>query len=227
MPTPYFLCRLFVCFFLCGQMLWAQQTPPSPSVPLDQTPGTILFFGTSLTAGYGLLPEQAFSALIQTQIDSLGWPYRVINAGVSGETSAAGRRRIEWVLRQTIDVFVLELGANDGLRGISLTSTMENLQALLDKLKEKSPHTTLIIAGMEIPPNLGAEYTTQFRSIFPTLAQKNNATLIPFLLKGVAGVPTLNLVDGIHPTPQGHVLIASTIWQYLQPILKNKLLATP
>jgi acyl-CoA thioesterase-1 len=180
---------------------------------------TILFFGNSLTAGYGLEPAQAFPALIQEKLDSAKLNYKVINAGLSGETSAGGKSRISWVLRQPIDVFVLELGANDGLRGIPLASTRQNLQAILDTVRQKSPGAQLVIAGMQLPPNLGAAYTGEFREIFGELARKNNATLIPFLLEGVGGVPGLNQPDGIHPTAEGHRIVSQNVWQVLAPVL--------
>jgi acyl-CoA thioesterase I len=180
---------------------------------------TILFFGNSLTAGYGLEPAQAFPALIQEKLDSASLNYKVINAGLSGETSAGGKSRISWVLRQPIDVFVLELGANDGLRGIPLASTRQNLQAILDTVRQKSPGAQLVIAGMQLPPNLGAAYTGEFREIFKELARKNNATLMPFLLEGVGGVPDLNQPDGIHPTAEGHRIVSQNVWQVLQPVV--------
>ncbi len=179
----------------------------------------LVFFGNSLTAGYGLDPEEAFPARTQTKIDSLGLPYEVINAGLSGETSAGGLTRVDWILQQKPDVFVLELGANDGLRGIPVESTRKNLQAILDKVKAANPAVKLVIAGMMVPPNMGATYARNFQSIFPELARNNNATLIPFLLEGVAGEQQLNLQDGIHPTAEGHQLVANSIWTYLQPLL--------
>jgi acyl-CoA thioesterase-1 len=182
---------------------------------------TILFFGNSLTAGYGLEPAQAFPALIQERIDSAKMNYRVINAGLSGETSAGGRSRIGWVLRQPVDVFVLELGANDGLRGIPLESTRKNLQAIIDTVRQKSPQARIVIAGMQIPPNMGPAYTTEFRQIFPDLARENKAALIPFLLEGVGGVPALNQPDGIHPTEQGHRIVTQNVWQVLLPVLQD------
>lgn len=180
---------------------------------------TILFFGNSLTAGYGLEPAQAFPALIQKKIDSLNLPYTTVNAGVSGETSSGGNSRIDWILKQPVDVFVLELGANDGLRGIPVAETKKNLQAIIDKVKAKYPQAKIIIAGMQVPPNMGPEYSADFRNLFPTLAKENNAALIPFLLEGVGGEARLNLEDGIHPTAEGHVILAETIWRVLQPQL--------
>jgi acyl-CoA thioesterase-1 len=180
---------------------------------------TILFFGNSLTAGYGLSPSQAFPALIQKKIDSLGLPYQVINAGVSGETSSGGKTRIEWILREPVDIFVLELGANDGLRGTPLSETKKNLQDIIDTVKAKYPNIKLVFAGMEIPPNMGQAYTTEFRNIYTDLAAKNNMTLIPFLLQGVGGEPDLNLEDGIHPNEEGHRIVAENVWRQLEKLL--------
>ncbi len=180
---------------------------------------TIVFFGNSLTAGYGLNPSQAFPALIQNKIDSLGLTYNVINAGVSGETSSGGNGRIDWILREPIDVFILELGANDGLRGIPLAETRKNLQSIVEKVKLKYPAVLQVIAGMQIPPNMGQKYSNEFRNIFPELAAKNGMTLIPFILEGVGGEEKLNQQDGIHPTEEGHRIIAENIWQVLKPIL--------
>ena len=179
----------------------------------------ILFFGNSLTAGYGLDPSQAFPALIQKKIDSLKLPYKTVNAGVSGETSSGGNSRIDWILKQPLDVFVLELGANDGLRGVPVTETRKNLQSIIDKVKAKYPAAKLVLAGMQIPPNMGQQYAADFQKLYPELAQKNGMTLIPFLLDKVGGEVKLNQEDGIHPTAEGHILVANTVWQYLQPVL--------
>lgn len=182
----------------------------------------LVFFGNSLTAGYGLGPEEAFPARTQVKIDSLELGYEVINAGLSGETSAGGLTRIDWILQQKPDIFVLELGANDGLRGIPVAETRKNLQGILDKVKAANPEVKLVVAGMMVPPNMGPEYAKDFQSIFPELAKTNNATLIPFLLEGVAGERSLNLADGIHPTAEGHQLVANSIWKYLQPLLGSR-----
>lgn len=200
-----------------------QQTPATADASQPQSPKTILFFGNSLTAGYGLDPSEAFPALIQQKIDSLDLPYKVINSGLSGETTAGGKSRISWVLREKVDVFVLELGGNDGLRGIDLQSTRQNLQAIIDTVKARNPETRIVIAGMQIPPNMGPDYTTRFKDLFAAVAQKNNTALIPFLLEGVGGIPALNLPDGIHPTAEGHKIIARNVWQVLQPILTENL----
>lgn len=181
---------------------------------------TIIFFGNSLTAGYGLSPEQAFPALIQKKIDSLGLPYNVTNAGVSGETSSGGLTRINWILQQPIDIFILELGANDGLRGIlPLSTTKQNLQDIIDRVKAKNPNAKLVLAGMQVPPNMGQKYTAEFRDMFPELAEKNSMTLIPFLLEGVGGETNLNQTDGIHPTVEGHRIVAENVWKELEKLL--------
>lgn len=178
----------------------------------------ILFFGNSLTAAYQLPPEKGFTALIQRKIDSLQLPYTCINAGLSGETTADGVSRIDWVLEQHVDVFVLELGGNDALRGLPLAETKKNLQTILDRVKAKYPDCKIVIAGMMAPPNLGA-YAADFRKIFPALAKANRAALIPFLLEGVGGDPALNLPDGIHPNETGQKIVAETVWKTLQPVL--------
>jgi acyl-CoA thioesterase-1 len=182
---------------------------------------TVLFFGDSLTAGYGLDPAQAFPALIQAKITARGWDLQVINAGLSGETTAGGLRRIDWVLRRPIAVLVLALGANDGLRGLPLTKAKGNLQAIIDRTRDTYPQVKIVLAGMQVPTNLGREYTTGFRMMFPALAAANHATLIPFLLEGVGGIAALNLPDGIHPNPAGHKIIAENVWQVLEPILRS------
>jgi len=179
----------------------------------------ILIFGNSLTAGLGVEPDEAFPALIGNKIDSLNLPYDVINAGLSGETTAAGKERISWLLKQKVDVFVLELGANDGLRGIPITETRKNLQSIIDQVKAKYPDAKQVMTGMEVPPNMGNKYASEFRVIFRELAMKNNMALVPFLLDKVGGVPELNQNDGIHPTPEGHKILAETVWMVLKDLL--------
>ena len=179
----------------------------------------ILFFGTSLTAGLGLDPSEAYPTLIQNRIDSLKLSYNVINAGLSGETSAAGKGRIDWLLKQPVAVFVLELGANDGLRGIQVTETTKNLQFIIDKVKAKYPDVKMVLAGMQVPPNMGNPYANDFKNMFPALAEKNNMTLIPFLLDKVGGVPKLNQPDGIHPTAEGGKILAENVWVKLKEVL--------
>lgn len=214
---------LFGCQNEQQQPAQAEDTTESQAEPERLDPEkTILFFGNSITAGYQLNPDDAFPSLIQNYLDSLGYPhYQTINAGISGETSGDGLNRIDWILKRPVDVFVLELGGNDGLRGMELNETEENLRAILQKVRTAYPDAHLIVSGMEIPPNMGPAYTTQFRELFPKLAEEFEATLIPFLLEGVAGEPELNLDDGIHPTEEGHEMIAATIWRYLQPLLET------
>jgi acyl-CoA thioesterase-1 len=175
----------------------------------------IVFFGNSLTAAYQLSPEQGFTAIIQRRIDSLGLPYTCVNAGLSGETTADGVNRVNWVLQQPVDIFVLELGGNDALRGLPVTESQKNLQEILDRVKAKYPNCKLVVAGMMAPPNLGDTYTRAFQGMYPELAKKNKATLIPFLLQGVGGVPALNLPDGIHPNVEGQKIVAENVWEIL------------
>ena len=179
----------------------------------------IVFFGNSLTAGYGVDPTEAFPARIQEKIDSLSLPYKVINGGLSGETTAGGKERIDWLLRQRVDVFVLELGGNDGLRGIPVTETAKNLQVILDRVKAKYPAAKLMLAGMQVPPNMGSKYAVEFRAVYKQIADKNNIALVPFLLEGVGGIPDLNQADGIHPTPKGHRIVAENVWEVLKGLL--------
>lgn len=180
----------------------------------------ILFFGNSLTAGYGLDdPSEAFPALIQEMIDSAGLPYHTINAGLSGETSAAGAERINWLLKQKTDIFVLELGANDGLRGIAPDETYKNLQVIVDKVKTAWPDCRLVLTGMLVPPSMGTDYATKFRDIFPALAKSNDMAFVPFLLQDVAGIADLNQHDGIHPTAEGQRIMAEHVWKVLKEIL--------
>ncbi|HEY8898670.1 MAG TPA: arylesterase, partial [Niastella sp.] len=180
---------------------------------------TIVFYGNSLTAGYGIDPSESFPSRVQDKIDSLQLPYKVINAGLSGETTAGGKSRIDWILRQPVNIFVLELGGNDGLRGIPIAETSKNLQAIIDRVREKYPEAKIILAGMQVPPNMGRNYAAQFRAVFEQLAQKNKVELIPFLLENVGGIPALNQADGIHPNPQGARIVAENVWKVLQHML--------
>lgn len=194
--------------------------PIMPEKNKDTTTKYILIFGNSLTAGYGLdNPEDGFAGLLQHRLDSLKLPYEVVNGGISGETSADGKGRIAWMMQQQVDIFVLELGANDGLRGISTEATFDNLQFILSAVKETHPEARLLITGMEVPPNMGDTYAADFRKIFPTLAEKYGAVLMPFLLEGVAGEPELNLTDGIHPTEEGHKIVAENLWKILKEMI--------
>ncbi len=224
-------CPLYPLPLLCVLLFAACASEPSRPAPRAveraapaETPAperrTILFLGNSLTAGLGLDPKQAFPALIQNKIDSLGWRFEVVNAGLSGETTAGGLRRIDWLLRRPVDALVLELGGNDGLRGIPPEVTKANLLAIIDKARAQNPNLRIILAGMQAPPNLGEAFTGPFRNLFPEIARERDVALIPFLLEGVGGVPELNQPDGIHPTAEGHRIIAETVWQTLRPILE-------
>jgi len=186
---------------------------------LGQEEKTIIFYGDSLTAGYGLAPENAFPGIIDKLINAESKKYKVVNAGVSGETSSGGLTRINWILNQSVDVFVLELGANDGLRGIPPEETRENLQEIINRVRNKYPECKIMVVGMMVPPNMGTEYADNFAGIYPELVKKNNTTFMPFLLKDVAGDPDLNLPDGIHPNVEGHKIVANNLLQFLRPLL--------
>lgn len=214
----------FFFLLLCGcanrEQAAGKPTQAATAAPAAKK-SAIVFFGNSLTAGYGLASTaEAFPALIQAKIDSAGLSYTVVNAGVSGETTSGGLSRIDWILQQPLDVFVLELGANDGLRGIPVTETKKNLQAIIDKVKQKYPAAKIVLAGMQVPPNMGQTYATAFRDIYPALAKENNIALIPFLLEGVGGEVALNQKDGIHPTAEGAQIVAQNVWSVLQPMLQ-------
>jgi len=199
-----------------------EQTEPSKLTEASEnSTETILCFGDSITAGYGLEDSNdAFPALLQEKIDSLDLNYVVVNSGLSGETTAGGKSRIDWVLNQDIDIFLLELGANDGLRGVPLSETRANLQAIINTVEEKSPNTKIILAGMQLPPNMGQKYTTEFRELYAEIAEANYLAFIPFILKDVGGIAELNQSDGIHPTVEGHKIVANTVWEVLKPMLK-------
>jgi len=201
---------VFVLVFLLPAILYSQESPKR-----------ILFFGDSITAGYGIDTENAFPALIQQKIDSLNWNYKAVNAGLSGETSAGGLRRIDWMLRQPVSVFVLELGGNDGLRGIDLDATKNNLQEIINKVEAKYPDAKIIITGMQVPPNLGPEYTKKFKEMYPELAEKNDTSLIPYFLDDLGGDSELMQSDGIHPTAKGHQKLAAKTWDTLKPMLQK------
>lgn len=206
---------LCFCFAALGaQALPAQTTP-------DGEPTRILFFGDSLTAGYGIDPSLAYPALVQAKIYQAGIEAKVQVGAVSGDTSAGGLRRVDWMLRQPVDIFVLALGANDGLRGTDPATTERNLQAILGRVKAKYPEAQLVVAGMRLPPSMGTDYTNAFAKIFPRLAKKNEAALIPFLLENVGGVVALNLPDRIHPNAKGHAVVAKNVWSVLGPLLQQ------
>lgn len=192
-----------------------------PEVPSGAHP-VVVFLGTSLTAGFGLESEEdGYVVRLAEMADSAGVPFRAVNAGVSGETSAGGLRRVDWALRERVDVLVLELGANDGLRGQEPAAMEANLTEIIRKARARHPQVQIVIAGMEAPPNLGPLYTTAFREVFPRVAEAEDAALIPFLLDGIAGVPELNQTDRIHPTAEGHRRVAEVAWPVLESVLKE------
>ncbi len=195
----------------------AERAAATPAADPDRP--VILCVGTSLTAGYGLDPEQAYPALLQRRVDAEGRGYSVVNAGVSGETSAGALRRVDWLMRRPVAVFVLETGANDGLRGQDPESTRDNIRAILERVRQQQPPPRVLLAGMRTLTNYGPEYARRFRSIYPELARQNGVALLPFLLEGVAGNPTLNLPDGIHPNAEGQARIAEVVWGALRPLL--------
>jgi len=211
---------------LCG-CRGSRDAPATAAPEVRVSPSTagaapvVLFVGTSLTAGYGLDPDHAYPALIQKKLEEAGLPHRAVNAGVSGETSAGARRRMDWLLSQPVAVLVVETGANDGLRGQDPRATRENIQAIFDRARQQSPPPKLMLLGMLAPPNYGREYVRGFREIYPDLARRNRAVLVPFLLEGVAGVPDLNQPDGVHPTVAGQERLAETVWTYLRPMLEG------
>jgi acyl-CoA thioesterase-1 len=186
-------------------------------------PKIVLVLGDSVAAGYGIDISQAFPARLQEKIDAKGWNFKVVNAGQSGDTSAGGLGRMDWLLKNRVDVLVLELGANDGLRGAAAEVTKKNLQAIIDRTKQKYPKAKIVVAGMKVPPNMGSDYGRRFESIFPEVAKKNKAALVPFILEDVGGVEKLNLPDGIHPTAKGHEIVAANVWKVLEPILRSLL----
>ena len=212
----------FALLSACGSSTDEKQTETKAaySTLVSTAEKTILFFGNSLTAGYGIDPEDAFAGLVQERLDSLGKEYRVINGGLSGETTAGGLSRLDWFLEEEPTIFILELGGNDGLRGILPSESKRNLLAIIDKVRAKYPATKIILAGMQIPPNMGQDYTEEFKAIYPAVAAEKNVTLIPFLLEGVAGNPDLNLPDGIHPTEEGHKIVFETVWKTLEKLLE-------
>jgi len=215
----YFVFLLAAWLTSCSASTEKKQAEEGNQVVATTANKTILFFGNSLTAGYGIDPEESFAGRIQTRLDSLKKEFRVINGGLSGETTAGGLSRLDWFLEEEPYLFVLELGGNDGLRGIALTETKKNLLAIVDKVQAKYPNTKIILAGMQIPPNMGKEYTEEFKAIYPAVAKEKNIELIPFLLEGVASNPDLNLPDGIHPTAEGHRLVMETLWPYISKAL--------
>ncbi len=220
-----FLLGTFLLFLACQQNADKPQTTQNAveTAPQSNTAKkNILFFGNSLTAAYGLENvSDGFVGLTQARIDSLGLPYRCINAGLSGETTSGGNERVEWVIgQQPVDIFVLELGGNDALRGQKTEQSIKNLQSIMDKVKAKYPSVQIVLAGMEAPRSMGKTYTEAFHNMYPDLATKNKLPLIPFILEGVGGVAELNQKDGIHPTEAGNKIIVETIWKTLKTLLK-------
>ena len=218
-----FACILILILFGCGDSVKPAEIESKPlekeQPRTKEKPKVILCFGNSLTEGYGLKPEESYPSLLQNRIDSLGLNYRVVNAGISGETTAGGKSRLGWVLKNKVDLFILELGANDGLRGIPIEETKRNLKSIIDTVQLKIPDVKIVLAGMQIPPNLGEKYTQEFKAIFPALAEDNSVYLIPFLLQGVAGETELNQEDGIHPTARGTKLVLDNLWVVLRTLL--------
>lgn len=205
----------------------APERGPSAVAPPISPPSTdpravVLFLGTSLTEGLGLpAGEPAYPERIQRRIDEAGLPFRVVNAGVSGETSAGGVARLDWVLRGPVDVLVVELGANDGLRGLPVSALEDNLRTVVREAREANPDMEVVLLAMEAPPNLGTDYVEAFRSTFARVAQQEDVSLVPFFLDGIAGVPSLNQEDGIHPTGEGHERMADRVWTVLEPVLRG------
>jgi acyl-CoA thioesterase-1 len=185
----------------------------SPAVP------RIVFLGDSLTAGYGLAKHESVPSLIETRLNAGGYRYEVVNAGVSGDTSAGGLSRLAWALDGTVAVLVIELGANDGLRGLPVASLKRNLAAIITRAQER--RIAVVLTGMEAPPNYGAAYTAEFRRVFPDLAREHRVAFVPFYLEGVAGVPGLNLADGLHPNARGARIVAGTLWRTIEPLLEK------
>ncbi|MBI0399625.1 arylesterase [Cyclobacterium marinum] len=220
---PVMLLLVAISFFTvsCNQKQESEKkvTPTADKKPEKQKKKNILFYGNSLTAGYGLDEDESFPSLIQNKIDSLYLNYRVINGGLSGETTASGLSRLDWFLEDQPEVFILELGGNDGLRGIPLAETRKNLNAIISSVSNRFPDTKILLAGMQIPPNMGQEYSEEFREMYAEIARKQEVEMIPFLLEGVAGNPDLNLPDGIHPTSEGQEIVAQTVWKHLRPLL--------
>jgi acyl-CoA thioesterase-1 len=222
--TSLFIALCFMVFS-CSGTEKKSANPESTEAPAADAPApskkkNIIFFGNSLTAGYGLSDVgTGYVALIQQRLDSLGLAYHAVNAGLSGETSAGGNERVDWVIKQTVDIFVLELGGNDALRGIQPEETIKNLGSILEKVKAKYPNAKLVLAGMEAPPNMGQAYTSAFRAMYPKLAKEHGATLIPFLLDKVGGIADLNQGDRIHPNEKGQVIMRETVWKVIAPLL--------
>lgn len=228
--------RLWFLLLFCGSLLLSssckdkqadqsvvetveQDQTSKADLPMNKEAKNILCFGNSLTAGYGLDEAQAWPSLLQMQLDSIGKDYQVINAGLSGETTSGGLNRIDWILKQPVDIFILELGANDLLRGLDVNKTQENLEKIIEKVQTTYPDATIVLAGMLSPPNMGVDYERAFNNIFPALAMKYKAALIPFFLEDVAGIPELNLPDGKHPNAEGQKIVLNNVWAALSLLI--------
>ena len=223
-PLPLLL---LACLALLGPLAHGEGAPTPAMNPPTRN---ILFFGDSLTAGYGLANPSAesFPALIGDKLKAAGLPFNSVNGGLSGDTSAGGLRRIDWLLQRPVSILVLELGGNDGLRGLPTQETQRNLQAIIDKTRARYPDVRVIVAGMRMPPNFGADYVARFAAVFPAVTQATpDAILIPFILEGVGGNPQLNQRDQIHPTAEGDRLIADLVWKTLEPVCRAVLAKTP
>ena len=220
-PWSRWIVWVIVVLVACGREPVRSRAEPPPA-PAGGGRGRVVFLGTSLTAGLGLDPAQAYPALLQRAIDSSGLQFETVNAGVSGETSAGARRRIDWLLREPASVLVIETGANDGLRGLEVDSLAANIQAIIDRARRQDPAPRIVLVGMEAPPNYGLGYVRRFRAVYQTLAKRNDVPLVPFLLDGVAGVDSLNQADMIHPTAAGQRRVAETMWEVLEPVLRGR-----
>ena len=190
------------------------------TVAADAEQKTIVLLGDSIAAGLGVEPSEAFPSLLQERIREKGLPYELVNASVSGDTTAGGLRRLPWLQRRKIDVLVIELGGNDGLRGLSPEQTRTNLEKIVSLAREKNPGVRIVLAGMQMPSSMGADYAKKFRELFATVAMEQKAELIPFLLEGVGGRPEMNQPDRIHPNPAGHKIVADNVWAVLERVLK-------
>ncbi|HZR46504.1 MAG TPA: arylesterase [Candidatus Manganitrophaceae bacterium] len=210
---------ILVGWLFAGPAWTADRHPAAPASSERGEEPVLVAFGDSLTAGLGVSASEAYPAVLERKIQQGGYPYRVINAGVSGETTAGGLQRVGWILKSRPDIVILELGANDGLRGLEVRQTEKNLSMIIERLQSKN--VRVVLAGMKLPPNYGKEYTEAFEKIYPSLARRYRLTLIPFFLDGVAAQSALNQADGIHPTPEGYQIIVGRLWPFVEPLLKN------
>jgi acyl-CoA thioesterase-1 len=214
--TPLWISRPALPVFLCflASLLITFMIHASDSAK------RIVVLGDSIAAGYGVDPDEAYPAILQRKIDDAKLPYTVANAGLSGDTTAGGLRRIDWILKQPLDILIIELGGNDGLRGLPVSETRANLQAIIDRTRAKYPKAKILIAGMKMPANMGADYAADFEKTFADIAKKNKTAFVPFVLENVGGKAELNQLDRIHPTPAGHEIVAQNIWPILKPLLQ-------